>query len=199
MAERISIIIVDDHKMIANALGSQLDNVEGLNVLDVITDPQNLKEMVIEKHPNVLLMDIRLGKYNGIELAGEVRNSNPNIRIILMSGYKVGNISNSIGVDGFVSKEESIESLASTIKKIFYEKVCIFPQNNSYNLLTDSELKILELISEDLTRKEIAERLYISEKTVTNHISSILEKLNVRSRIGAVVKGIELGFIAPKK
>lgn len=197
LADDISIIIIDDHKMIANALGNQLNAIEGLNVINVITDATDLKQKILNNVPDVILMDIRLGKYNGIELAKELSNSNIDTRIILMSGYNVGSIPKIAGIDAFVSKEESIESLSNTIKTVFRDNVYIFPHSTIENTLTSSEIKILRLISEDKTRKEIANTLYISEKTVSNHISSIFDKLKVRSSVGAVVKGIDLGLINP--
>ena len=74
------------------------------------------------------------------------------------------------------------------------ENVCIFPECKDEGL-TPTERKVLNKISKDMTRKEIAAELYMSEKTVSNHITSILEKLQVRSRVGAIVKGLELGII----
>lgn len=197
LADDISIIIIDDHKMIANALGNQLNAIEGLNVINVITDATDLKQKILNNIPDVILMDIRLGKYNGIELAKELSNSDIDTRIILMSGYNVGSIPKIAGIDAFVSKEESIESLSNTIKTVFRDNVYIFPHSTIENTLTSSEINILRLISEDKTRKEIANTLYISEKTVSNHISSIFDKLKVRSSVGAVVKGIDLGLINP--
>lgn len=72
------------------------------------------------------------------------------------------------------------------------DQASVFPGSEEKAVLTDMEIKVLELISQDKRRKEIAAELYISGKTVTNHISSILDKLQVRSRVGAIMKGIEL-------
>ncbi len=191
----IMIIIVDDHKMIASGIAAQLDKEEGITVVEVITNPENLMDKIKEYKIDVILMDIRMGQYNGIELAKEIKKENANIKIILMSGYNISQIARNSVADAFTSKEESIASLVQTIKKVCIDQANVFPICKEEVKLTNAEIKVLRLISQDMTRKEIAAKLYISEKTVTNHISSILDKLQARSRIGAIMKGIELGLI----
>ena len=191
----IMIIIVDDHKMIASGISAQLDKEEGITVVEVITSPENLMNKIKEYNIDVILMDIRMGQYNGIELAKEIKKENANIKIILMSGYNISQIARNSVADAFTSKEESIASLVQTIKKVCIDQANVFPICKEEVKLTNAEIKVLRLISQDMTRKEIAAKLYISEKTVTNHISSILDKLQARSRIGAIMKGIELGLI----
>lgn len=191
----IRIIIVDDHKMIASGIAAQLDKEEGITVIEVITNPEHLINRIKEYKIDVILMDIRMGQYNGIELAKEIKKKNGNIKIILMSGYNISHMARNSTADAFTSKEESITSLIQTIKKVCIDQANVFPICEEEVKLTNAEIKVLRLISQDMTRKEIAAELYISEKTVTNHISSILDKLQVRSRIGAIMKGIELGII----
>lgn len=196
--EEIKIMIVDDHKMIASGLTTQLNEEAEITVIETVTNPETLLEKVKEKQPDAVLMDIRMGTYNGLELAQNIKKENPKIKIILMSGYNISNMAKDSGADAFASKEESISSLAQTIKKVCIDQSSVFPLHEEKMPLTSAEIKVLELISQDRTRKEIAEKLYISEKTVTNHISSILNKLQVRSRIGAIMKGVELGIIDAK-
>ena len=108
----------------------------------------------------------------------------------------MGQLARDSKADAFASKEEPIEVLSSTIRKVCLESASVFPADNAFEKkLTETEQDVLRLMGEDLTRKEIAAALYISEKTVANHTTSILRKLNVRSRIGAVLKGVELGLV----
>lgn len=191
----IKLIIIDDHKMIASSIAAQLDKQSGITVVDVITNPKNLFQKMEGDFGDAVLMDIRMGNYNGIQLAKEIKRINENIKVILMSGYNISPMAKNSVADAFSSKEESIDSLVQTIKKVCIDNSSVFPECKEEEMLTNMELKVLELISKDMTRKEIARKLYISEKTVANHISSILKKLQVRSRVGAVVKAIELGFL----
>lgn len=192
--DSIKLLVVDDHKMFVTAIAAQLDQEENITVVESITDPSGLMAKILEHNPDVILMDIRMGMYNGLEFAEEIKKKNPGIKVILMSGYNISHLARDGVADAFASKEESIVSLAQTIRKVCIDQAMVFPSCGE-RILTNAEIKILNLISQDLTRKEIAAELYISEKTVTNHITSILDKFQVRSRIGAIMKGVELGLI----
>jgi DNA-binding NarL/FixJ family response regulator len=134
--------------------------------------------------------------YNGISMTEELKAAYPEIKIILLSGYKLGGLAKNSKADAFASKEEPIDILSSTIRKVCLEAVTIFPKADGFDYkLTDTEIRVLRLLRDDLTRKELAAALYISEKTAANHITAILQKLNARSRTGAVLKGIELGLL----
>ena len=196
MKYKIKIMVVDDHSMVATGLAKELDEQPDFQVIDVITFPMQVMDSLAKEVPDVMLMDIRMGAYNGIKMADEIKRQYPEIKIVLMSGYNMGQLARGSKADAFASKEEPIEVLSSTIRKVCLESVEIFPVSSDFEEnLTNMETEVLKLMGEDLTRKEIAAALYISEKTVANHISAILRKLNVRSRIGAVLKGIELGIV----
>lgn len=193
---KIKLIIVDDHAMVASGLAAELKQQPDFEVIDVITAPSELLMKIGCNTPDALLMDIRMGIYNGIRLTEQIKSLYPEIKIVLMSGYNMGQLAKSSMADAFASKEEPLSTLATTIRKVCLEAATIFPGASPFEeRLTDAEVKVLQLLGEDLTRKEIAAALYISEKTVANHITAILQKLNVRSRIGAVLKGVELGLI----
>lgn len=195
--DRIRLLVVDDHEMFATAIAAQLNQEDNIRVLESITDPRCLMARIMEHNPDVVLMDIRMRMYNGLELAEEIKKKNPAVKVILMSGYHISHFARDGGADAFASKEESITSLAQTIRKVCIDQANVFPSGGE-RILTNAEIKILNLISQDMTRREIAGELYISEKTVTNHITSILDKLQVRSRVGAIMKGVELGLINGK-
>lgn len=193
--DEIKIMIVDDHKMIASGIAAELSKEDGIMVMEAVTDPDKFAKKVYVKQPDAVLMDIRMGEYNGLEIAKEIKEQSPQIKVILMSGYNISHMAKDSGADAFASKEESIASLEQTIRKVCIDQANVFPSREEKNVLTKKEIEVLRLISQDKTRKEIAMELYVSEKTVTNHITSILNKLQARSRIGAIVKGIELGII----
>lgn len=193
--DEIKIMIVDDHKMIASGIAAELDKIQGIRVIGVVTEPGIFLQRVRAVLPDAVLMDIRMGEYNGLNIAKEIKEKNPQIKVILMSGYNVSYMAKDCGADAFASKDESISSLAQTIRKVCIDQANVFPSEENRNILTNKEIEVLKLISQDKTRKEIAKELFVSEKTVTNHISSILDKLQVRSRIGAIMKGVEIGII----
>jgi Response regulator containing a CheY-like receiver domain and an HTH DNA-binding domain len=196
MSIRIKIIIVDDHAMVAAALSSELSQQPEFEVIKTLNSPENLIECIDNSNPDVILMDIRMGLYNGIAITEEVKEVYPETKVVLMSGYNMGQLAKDSKADAFTSKEEPIQSLSDTIRKVCLEQALIFPNDDlQENKLTKTEMKILKLLGDDLTRKEIATAMFVSEKTVANHITAVLLKLNVRSRVGAVIKGIELGLV----
>lgn len=193
----IKIVVVDDHSMVATGMCSELEKESDFEVVKVVTDPELLMDTVSVYSPDLVLMDIRMGQYNGLLLTKGLKAQYSHLKIILMSGYNISHLAKDSGADAFTSKEEPISALVRTIRKVCFDEVSIFPREaNPSNPLTKTEIVVLQLISEDHTRKEIAAKLFISEKTVTNHISSILEKLEARSRVGAIVRGAELGLIS---
>lgn len=196
MERKIKIAVIDDHKMVATGLAKELSEQPDFAVSAVVTDPQEIDALLSETAPDVLLMDIRMGSHNGIKLTEKIKSQYPEVKIVLMSGYNMGQLARDSKADAFASKEEPIDVLASTIRKVCLESASVFPADSPFEeKLTEAEKDVLRLMGEDLTRKEIAAALYISEKTVANHTTSILRKLNVRSRIGAVLKGVELGLV----
>lgn len=196
MSIKIRIMVIDDHAMVAAGLSSELVQQPDFEVVKTLHSPENLLDIVDSLSPDVILMDIRMGLYNGIALTEEIKREYHEVKIVLMSGYNMGQLAKDSKADAFTSKEEPIGSLSETIRKVCLEKAAVFPEDSPWeSRLTKSEVRVLQLLGDDLTRKEIAAAMYISEKTVANHITSILQKLNVRSRIGAVLKGVELGLI----
>lgn len=193
--EKISIIIIDDHKMFASGIGAQLEKEQQFIVLAIITDPDTIMDMLEKLKPQVVLMDIRMKEYNGLVITKQIKKQyGEKIKVILMSGYNIGQMAEGSGADAFTSKEESIASLTNTIQKVYTDQANVFPQKKT-KILTPTELEVIQLLSEELTRKEIAKVMYISEKTVTNHITSILSKLEVKSRVGAILKAVNMGII----
>lgn len=196
MPIKIRIIVVDNHAMVAAGLSAELNQQSDFEVIQVLHSPETLLENIEALNADAVLMDIRLGAFNGIQMTDKVKEKYPEIKVILISGYNMGQLARSSQADAFSSKEEPIAALSATIRKVCLENASVFPSNSIWeDNLTPAETKVLELLGADLTRKEIAAAMYVSEKTVANHITSILQKLNVRSRVGAVLKGVELGLI----
>lgn len=190
----INILIIDDHAVFASTLADRLNGEENIKVCQVLTSAAGLMKRLADYKPDALLMDIRIGKYDGLTLTKEVKEKFSDIKIILMSGFLVGNYAQEFGADAFFSKEESVQSLISIINDVCINERPVF-HTNGKNILTDAELKILKLLSYEKSNKEIAKTLYISERTVNNHISEIYRKLGVQSRAGAAVQAVKMGLL----
>lgn len=194
---KIKVLLVDDHLMFMLGIKQLLDNEEDLQILGIVNNPQELNEKIKEHNPHVIVMDIRMKNYNGIELTKRINEVYPDIKVIILSGYNYDEYMKAAyeaGAYAFISKENSTHELANAIRESFKGNKLISEKKDK-QLLTKTELEILKLIAQDKTNSEISEMLVISKRTVEHHVSSIISKLKVESRVGAVVKGMKSGLI----
>ena len=98
---KITIYVVDDHKMFATAIASQINGREGIEVMGIVMSPECIEEKIKEYQPDAILMDIRMGEHNGLKLSEKIKASYPDIKVILMSGYPIGRLAKNSHADGF--------------------------------------------------------------------------------------------------
>lgn len=150
-------------------------------------------------------MDINLGNLSsadGLEIAANLLKLNPDVKIIILTGYDLPvykHEAKKLGISGFLSKNISPDDLISALLHVFRGNIFFPSENNEIFIedLTSMEKKILQLISSGKKRKCIAKELYVSERTLSNHLQHIFEKLNVSSTVEAVTTAIQLGYIPP--
>ncbi|MEK4181557.1 response regulator transcription factor [Aeribacillus sp. FSL K6-1121] len=197
---KIKVLLVDDHLLVLLGIKQLLEHESDLEVVNTICDPAGINAAISKNHPDVVVMDIRMKGYNGIELTKKLIESYPNLKIVILSAYNDDeyiDASYHAGAYAFITKENSAAELANAIRQSFLGNNIIPRKKIEYqnHYLTKTELEILKLISEDKTNAEISDILMVSRRTVEHHVSSIIKKLNVYSRVGAVVKGIKLGLL----
>ena len=137
---------------------------------------------------------------DGLELAKQLLYRHPELKIVILSGYDLPvyrSEARKIGAKGFINKNTEPETLIAFLSQIVQGKIIFNREIPFLEELTDCEKQILQLIASGLKRKEIADTLYISERTLSNHLQHIFEKLNVSSSVEAVTKAIQLGYIPP--
>ncbi|WP_027410279.1 response regulator [Anoxybacteroides tepidamans] len=197
---KIKILLVDDHLLVMHGIQQLLENEVDLEVVNTVCDPALLKTEIKKHNPDVIVMDIRMKNDNGIEWTRKIAKTYPTCKVVILSGYDYDEYIRAAyeaGAYAFVTKENSAFELANAIRQT-YLGIKSFPIDSLCNCnspLTTTELRILQFISEDKTNTEISDLLHISRRTVEHHVSSILRKLDVDSRVGAVVKAIKLGLI----
>ena len=197
----IQVLIVDDHVLFLESLKSILLNNPFIEVINTLSDPSLLINVITENPPDVILMDIRMKSFNGLELTKNIKEIAPHISVIILTGYndeEYIDAAYSAGASAFIAKEKSNDLLIITIKQV-YEGYQMFPKKNSLlsnNTLTFTELEVLRKIAKDKSNYVISQEMMVSKRTVENHVSSIIRKLEVDSRVGAVVKAIKRGLIS---
>ena len=200
----INILLVDDHVLFAKSLAIALEEYNEISKLITTQDINSLETLVSEKSIDLVLMDINLGNLSdtdGLEVAANLLKSNPEIKIIILTGYDLPvyrHEARKIGVCGFLNKNIGPDELITCLLHVSHGKTCFPTEPNEIIIedLTSMEKKILQLVSTGKKRKDIADELYMSERTLSNHLQHIFEKLSVSSTVEAVTKAIQLGYIS---
>lgn len=195
----MNIIIVDDDKLVSSSLKTIVEASSDIKVLGIGNNGQEAIDLYEALKPDVILMDIRMNTLTGLEAAEILLSKYPNVKILFLTTFADDEYivkALKIGVKGYILKQ-NFECIIPAIKAVsvgqtvFGEDIIakipnLFNQNNNFDLskydITDRESEIIKLICDGLSNKEIGNSLYISEGTVRNSISSILEKLSLRDR-----------------
>lgn len=193
----MKIFLFDDHELFAKSLEYAMKSY--VSIFETYTTPEHIMTLIEEKRPDILLMDIRLGEFNGLEVAKKVLHHFPDIKIIFLSGYDLLEYHNEaikMGAKGFINKNVGIKDFVDQVNLVAGGGT-IFPKHDHrIEPLSKREKEVLQLAAEGLKQQEIAEKLCISRRTVNNHIQTINEKFFVTSTIAAIVRGIELGIVS---
>lgn len=211
---KIRVAILDDHPMVIQGLRAMLDSSEGIEVGQTFLTGKEFKEGFEPGLCNVLLLDINLPDANGIELSNELLKKFPDLNIIALSNYnETGYIKNMMrnGAKGYLLKNTRKDELVIAINKVVNGHTYL-PSSLKELLLNDSlglsnsnrfipklsrrESEILELISNELTTQEIADKLFLSVKTVESHRKNLFQKLHVRNTAGLIKVAITKGLLS---
>lgn len=221
------IIIVDDHQLFREGVKRILDFEDSFEVVAEGDDGSEVIALYEEYNPDVILMDINMPKVNGIEATEVLMKAHPEAKVIILSIHDDGSyVTHALktGALGYMLKEMDAEAIIEAIKVVsvggsyLHPKVThnlvtefrrlserehkgAFQQNDirrPYHLLTKRECEVLQLLTDGQSNRTIGETLFISEKTVKNHVSSILQKMAVNDRTQAVVSAIKNGWVEVK-
>ena len=211
--EPIRVLIADDHALFRRGLNMVLESEEGIDVVAEAEDGQDAIAKSEEFAPDVVLMDVRMPRVSGIEATRTIRDVIPTAKILMLTvSDEEEDLYEAIkaGANGYLLKEISIEEVASAVRAVHNGQSLISPSMASKLLnefasmikktderqqvptprLTDREMEVLRLVAKGLNNRDIAKELFISENTVKNHIRNILEKLQLHSRMEAVVYAV---------
>lgn len=203
----LNIAIAEDNPALARAIGDNIALNENLKLLFTAANGQELLDRLRREQPHIILMDINMPVMNGIEATAKVRLLYPEVKIIMLTVFDDGdNIFNSIlaGATGYVLKDEKPARLFSAIEEVMEggapmspsiakkaldmirgSKPVIIPENNDFKL-SKRELEILDYLSQGLDYNRIADKVFISPKTVRKHIENIYTKLQVHNKVEAI-------------
>ncbi len=205
----IRIGIVDDHPLLIMGLKGMLEQHEGIEITDTYQSGKELLAGLKTEQPDVLLLDIQLQGQSGDELMPLLNKQYPNMMVIALTNmeheYYIKNMLQN-GLMGYVLKTSNESVLLAAIEAVHrgskyfdpaIRKIAAKVQSGITQqvLLTAREKEILQLITEDLTSQEIADRIFINKKTVEAHRLHLLQKLGVKTSASLVKKAIDMGLL----
>ena len=213
VAEPIRVLVVDDHVLFRRGLQMVLAQEPDIDLIGEAGDGAQAVSQAADLLPDVVLLDIRMPKRSGIEACAGIKEVVPSSRILMLTiSDEEADLYDAIkaGASGYLLKEISTDEVSAAIRAVAGGQSLISPSMASKLLsefasmiktkdereqvpaprLTDRELEVLRLVARGMNNREIAKELYISENTVKNHIRNILEKLQLHSRMEAVVYAV---------
>lgn len=206
----MDIILVDDHHIVRQGMKFLLSTEASFNVIADFNNGRELLEHLDEMQlPDLIIMDLVMPELNGIEATRRIKAKYPDVKVLVLSSFideeHVLGVMDA-GADGYEMKDSEPKALITTIKQIAAGEQIFHPdvmkvRKSGMNLahlrnpLSKRELEVLKAMSEGLTNKEIAEKLFVSEKTVKTHVSHIFAKLEVGDRTQASMYGVKYKLI----
>lgn len=210
----IKVLIVDDHTMFRHGIRSLLENYDDIEIAGEAAQGMEAVEKVNELRPHVVLMDVAMPIMGGLEATRRIAKHHAAPKVLVLTQYEDSEYVLSLlraGAKGYISKTASGPELVSAIRTIQMGKSYLYPsaaaslieeylthsgmKESEYERLSDREREVLQLVAEGHTNQEIAERLFISVKTVLRHRADIMEKLGFHNRTDLIKYAIGKGLI----
>ena len=214
-ARPITIMIVDDHVVIRSGVRMLIEHDQQMLVVAQAGSRTEALERAASTHPDVIILDLLLGDEDGLSFLPELCQASPNSRVLVLTGVQNPDAHRRAirrGAMGIVLKEHAADQLLKAIKKVhegevwiersmigsmiheFNKPALVDPEVTKIESLTDREREVIALIGEGLKNKQVGERLFISETTVTHHLSSVFSKLEVSDRLELIIYAFRHGL-----
>lgn len=210
--EVISVLIVDDHTVVRDGLQALISAEPSMHVVAAVGDGIEAVEFAKKLNPDVILMDLVMPNMDGIQATIEIKKDNPDARILILTSFAEDHqvfAAIKSGATGYLMKDSSSEELIQAIRDINKNKPVLQPevakrlmldirtqddQTSQDKALTVREIEILEQVALGKTNQEIADVLFVSERTVRTHITNILAKLGLSNRTQAALYALREGI-----
>jgi DNA-binding NarL/FixJ family response regulator len=213
-AQPTRVLVADDHALFRYGLKAMLANAEGFEVVGEAATGEEVVEKVAQARPDIVLMDIQMPGINGIEATRRVLERDPSIGVVVVTMFEDDNsvfAAMRAGARGYVLKGADAEEVLKVVAAVAEGEAHFGPEiarrlmgffsapkpaapSEAFPELTAREAEVLDLIAQGWNNAEIAGRLYLSQKTVRNHVSSVFLKLQVADRAQAIVRAREAGL-----
>ncbi|OGO05145.1 MAG: DNA-binding response regulator [Chloroflexi bacterium RBG_13_54_9] len=214
---KIRVFQADDHLILREGIRSLLEKVPDIEVVGEASDGVEAVAKVEQLVPDVVLMDIAMTRLNGLEATRQIKEKNPQIKVLVLTMYETDQYISQMlqsGASGYVVKTAAASELVSAVRAVHRGDVYLYPaiaqllvtdylekvkagEENSHNRLTSREKEILKLIAEGKKNKDIASLLGIRSRTVQAHRTNLMDKLGAHDRTELVKYAVRKGMVAP--
>jgi two-component system, NarL family, response regulator LiaR len=214
MSQALRVLIVDDHTIVRKGIRALLTEIAGIEVVGEAADGQEAVAQANRLHPDVILMDLAMPKMDGIEATRQIKASQPESRILVMTSFATDDKvfpAIKAGALGYLLKESAPEDLVQAIHQIHRGEPSLHPtiarkvldeitdpsdRPPTPDPLTKREAEVLLLVAQGLSNQDIARKLHISDPTVRSHVSNIMSKLHLATRIQAALYALREGLVS---
>jgi DNA-binding NarL/FixJ family response regulator len=213
MEDTVRVLIADDHPLFREGMRGRLDRVADVAVVGEAASGDEAVELAHKLEPDVILMDIKMPGLNGIEATREIQRANPQIGILVLTMFEDDDsvfAAMRAGAKGYLLKDSGGEGVVHAIRAVASGEAVFGPgvaermigffsapraaPKRAFPELTEREEEVLSLVAQGKSNREIARQLFVSLKTVRNHVSNILLKLQVADRAQAVIRARDAGM-----
>jgi len=209
----IRLMLADDHRMLREGLGRSMRE-QGFDIVGEAGDGAEAVQMAMRLRPDVILMDVTMPEMDGVEACRAIRRDLPSTQVVMLTMHADQEVLASAiraGASGYLVKDCSTEEIAAAVRMAASGETALSPQLaasmlnevrkwdkaavEEERIVTKREEEVLQLIADGCSTPEVAARLYISQKTVKNHLASIYQKLDARDRTQAVLAAVRMGIV----
>jgi DNA-binding NarL/FixJ family response regulator len=208
------VLVTDDHVVFRYGMRAMLANVRGFEVVGEASTGEEAVEKAADLVPDIVVMDLQMSGMNGIEATRKIVQTSPEVSVVVVTMFGDDDsvfAAMRAGARGYVLKGADAEEVMKVLRAVaegeayfgpeiakrimgFFSSPKPAPASEAFPELTPREVEVLDLIARGTSNQEIASRLYLSQKTVRNHVSNIFLKLQVADRAQAIVRAREAGF-----
>lgn len=211
----IRLMLADDHRMLREGLRRSLTD-EGFDVVGEASDGEEAVRLADALRPDVILMDVTMPDVDGVEATRRIHQQLPDVRVVMLTMHADQSViaeALRAGASGYLVKDCSTDEIADAVRLAASEDATLSPElatamldevrriepdpveADADRVVTKREVEVLQLIADGCSTPEVAERLFISQKTVKNHLASIYHKLDARDRTQAVLQAVRMGIV----
>jgi DNA-binding NarL/FixJ family response regulator len=214
MEDTVRVLIADDHPLFREGMRGRLDRVADVAIVGEAASGDEAVELAHKLEPHIILMDIKMPGLNGIEATREIQRANPQIGILVLTMFEDDDsvfAAMRAGAKGYLLKDSGGEGVVHAIRAVASGEAVFGPgvaeriigyfsapraaaPQRAFPELTEREEEVLSLVAQGKSNREIARQLFVSLKTVRNHVSNILLKLQVADRAQAVIRARDAGM-----